>query len=337
MERKGVNYDVGIEFSSYYLSRPVFDAVTAHRELEIIKNDLHCNAVRISGTDPGRLMVAAEDALEQGLEVWLSPHLPDKSEQETLNHMITCATMAEELRQRWPDLVFILGCELTLFMQGILEGDDFFARMNNPGLIENIKTGMPGKKLNVFLTNASEAIRKVFHGKVTYASAPLEFTVDWSLFDFVCIDHYRETRIKDSYAERLKPYFMHDKPVIVTEVGCCTYQGADQAGARGFMIVEMTDQGRLNGDYVRDEGTQARELTDLLAILDGAGVNGVFVFTFVAPALAYNANPRYDLDMASFSLVKSYADGHGTTYPDMPWEPKESFKAVADYYANGRK
>lgn len=39
--------------------------------------------------------------------------------------------------------------------------------------------------------------------------------------------------------------------------------------------------------------------------------------------------------MASFSLVKSYADKHGTTYLDMPWEPKEAFKAVADYYANG--
>lgn len=23
---------------------------------------------------------------------------------------------------------------------------------------------------------------------------------------------------------------------------------------------------------------------------------------------------------------------HGTTYPDMPWEPKESFRAVANYY-----
>jgi hypothetical protein len=23
---------------------------------------------------------------------------------------------------------------------------------------------------------------------------------------------------------------------------------------------------------------------------------------------------------------------HGETYPDMTWEPKESFKAVADYY-----
>ncbi len=39
--------------------------------------------------------------------------------------------------------------------------------------------------------------------------------------------------------------------------------------------------------------------------------------------------------MASYSLVKSYADGkHGTTYPDMTWEPKESFAAVAEYYVN---
>jgi hypothetical protein len=32
--------------------------------------------------------------------------------------------------------------------------------------------------------------------------------------------------------------------------------------------------------------------------------------------------------------VKYYEGGkHGATYPDMPWEPKESFRAVADYYA----
>jgi hypothetical protein len=23
---------------------------------------------------------------------------------------------------------------------------------------------------------------------------------------------------------------------------------------------------------------------------------------------------------------------HGDTYPDMPWEPKEAFAALADYY-----
>jgi hypothetical protein len=56
--------------------------------------------------------------------------------------------------------------------------------------------------------------------------------------------------------------------------------------------------------------------------------------TFVSPTTPYNDNPRFDLDMNSYSLVKSYDHGqHGKTYPDMPWEPKESFHAVADYYA----
>jgi hypothetical protein len=161
----------------------------------------------------------------------------------------------------------------------------------------------------------------------------LEYSVDWNLFDFVCLDHYRDERIKNSYAGMLKPYFTHGKPVIITEVGCCAYQGAEKVGAMGFMIVDPTNPGQLKGDYIRDEGVQAKEIADLLAILNGAGVNGVFVFTFVAPALFYNENPRNDFDMASFSLVKSYVDEHGRTYQDMPWEPKESFKAVADFYS----
>ena len=50
--------------------------------------------------------------------------------------------------------------------------------------------------------------------------------------------------------------------------------------------------------------------------------------------LNYSDDPRHDLDMASSSLVKYYGNGrYGATYPDMPWEPKESFKAVADCYA----
>jgi hypothetical protein len=91
---------------------------------------------------------------------------------------------------------------------------------------------------------------------------------------------------------------------------------------------------RLAGQYVRDETLPARELTETLGILDGAGVDGAFVMTFVAPIAPCDDDPRYDLDMSSFALVKTYADGrHGTTYPDLPWEPKEAFRAVADYYA----
>jgi hypothetical protein len=39
--------------------------------------------------------------------------------------------------------------------------------------------------------------------------------------------------------------------------------------------------------------------------------------------------------MASYSIVKFYEDGkHGVTYPDMTWEPKESFEAVEEYYGS---
>ena len=57
--------------------RPVFDPLVVHRELEIIRNDLHCNAVRICGRDIDRLSRATEDAFTDGLEVWR--HDLDKS------------------------------------------------------------------------------------------------------------------------------------------------------------------------------------------------------------------------------------------------------------------
>ncbi|HEX2619657.1 MAG TPA: hypothetical protein VHL11_05910 [Phototrophicaceae bacterium] len=333
MKRKGINYDVGIEFHHDYVSRPIFDAQLTHRELEIIKDNLHCNAVRISGTRIDRLITAAEDALQQGLDVWLSPHLHDKTPQETLDYTVQCAAAAEVLRQQYPNLIFILGCELTWFMQGILKGDNFRERLGSPLAVWwRLKIRkVHNKPLNAFLEKANRAVREVFHGKVTYAAAPIE-AVNWNLFDFVSLDYYRADRNRDSYGERLERHFTHGKPVVITEVGLCTYQGAEDKGAWGFMIVDPKNQQQLNGNYVRDEDLQARELIDMLRIVDRKGVYGAFVFTFVAPMLTYNANPKHDLDMASFALVKSYTSDCGTTYPDLPCEPKEAFRAVAAYY-----
>ena len=336
MKRKGANYDVGRVMMGEHW-RPTFDPKIVHHELEIIKNDLHCNAIRICGLAIDRLMTAAEDALKQGLEVWLSPEMWDKSQEETLDYLVKAAAAVEKLREHWPQqLVFSIGSELTLFMQGIVEGNNFMERMGHPAFWEHIKAGVHNKPLNAFLARANEAVRQAFRGNVTYISVPLE-TVDWSLFDFVGVDMYREARIKDSYGDLIKRYFVHNKPVIIGEFGCCTYQGAEDAGGMGWAIVDFSTMPlqplQLNGEYVRDEGVQARELTDVLSILDGVGVDGAFVFTFVSPTSPYNEDPRRDLDMASYSLVKSYVDKHGTTYPDMPWEPKKSFKAVADYFA----
>ena len=333
MKRRGVNYDVGRVMMGEQW-RPTFDPTIVHRELEIIKNDLHCNTVRICGLDLDRLVMATEDALKQGLEVWFSPEMWDKSQKETLDYRVKAAATVEKLRGFYPQqLILSVGTELTLFMQGIVEGQNFLERMGHPAFWGQIKAGAHNKPLNAFLQGANEAVRQVFHGNITYMSVPFE-TVDWSMFDFVGVDIYRDARIRDVFSDMIKRYFAHNKPVIIGEFGCCTYKGAENAGGMGWAILDMqTWPMQLNGEYLRDESLQARELTAVLKILDDVGVDGAFVFTFVSPTFPYHQIPKYDLDMASYSLVKSYIDKHGTTYPDMPWEPKESFWAVADYFA----
>jgi hypothetical protein len=122
-------------------------------------------------------------------------------------------------------------------------------------------------RLNDFLGRASAAVRGVFHGPLTYASLIWE-DVDWDRFDPIGVDH---SRIKDRYAELLQPFLALGKAVVNTEFGMRTYRGAEGDGTLGFGVADQTRvvlhylvpfvRERLNGDYVRDEATQARELT----------------------------------------------------------------------------
>jgi len=351
MNRKGVSYDAGRVMGFNW--RPDFDPKVVRRELEIIKNDLHCNAVRICALNIDRLMLAAKFALDQGLEVWLSPEMWERSPGKTLRYIAKSARAAEDLNKEYPErIVFSVGSELTLFMQGIVEGRTISARIKNPKFMSRVKAGEHNRPLNLFLSKANTMVRQVFHGKVTYASLVWE-AVDWNLFDFVGVDHYRINRIEDKYIEMLEPSFAHDKPVVITEFGYGTCQ--EGLGSEGFLsssglgggIIDLKSQflhqipvfgrfvrPRVKGVHVRDEEWQAHKLTENLAVLDKAGVDGAFIFQFISQITPYSEDPRYDLDMASSSLVKYYDDGrHGETYPDMPWEPKQAFRAVADYYA----
>lgn len=344
MNRRGVSYDVGRVLGLNW--RPVFDPAVVRRELQIIRDDLHCNAVRICGRDIDRLLTAAEDALVLGLEVWLSAELWNKDQHGTLAYIAEAATAAERLRQRWPDrLVFSVASEATLFVQGIVPGKFLTTRLAN--LLRDARSGTHVEPLRAFLARANEAARTSFHGPVTYASLPFE-SVDWSLFDIIGVDHYRDARIKERYVALLKPFFDLGKPVVVTEFGMRSYQGAESSGSLGFGIIDSRSQAlhhlplvgafirpRLQkGVHLRDEDLQAREITETLRILDAAGVDGAFVCTFVEPIAPFSEDARYDLDMSALSLVKTFAKGHGSTYPDMTWEPKKAFRAVADYYAS---
>lgn len=339
MPNKGIVYDVGTIFAGNRSTREKFDPAVMRRELEIIKNDLHCTAVRVCGQDSARLRETAQYALAQGLMVWFSPLLVEATEEETLAYLAECSEVAEALRQASPNMLLCVGGELSFYMKGILKGDDAYARIRsfiNPvGLLRHMLTGRrwPGRKLTAFLEKAVAVARERFHGQISYAAGPWE-RVDWRLFDVVGVNYYRDAQNARWYRQGLQAYYKHGKPVAITEFGCCTYQGAEARGAAGWAIIDTSNERRkVKGGFLRSEDTQANYLRELLDIFRQEPIESTFVFNFASYHLLSHADPAYDLDMASYGIVKVLPDGEkGATYSDMPWEPKKAFGVVAEQY-----
>ena len=349
IEHKGVNYDVGTVMGINW--RPDYHPQTVRRELEIIRNDLHCNAVGISGKDIGRVMVTAEAAMDQGLEAWLHPSgWIDKTPGPTLAYVTAAARAAQPLHERHPGkVVFSVGGEFTLFVQGIVPGKNLLQRAKAVVRADGdyIKTGKHNEPLNDLLGEVSTAVRQVFDGQVMYRSLVWE-QVDWTLFDLIGVDHYWGETIKDRYIDMVEPLFANAKPVINTGFGFNT----TTAPVTGMLstvgdtpyVAQFLHQQPVIGRFIRpklkviherSEATQAGRLVDNLKLLDEAGFSGTFMDTFIYPINPYSDSPKYDLDRANSTLVKYFDDGrHGATYPDMRWEPKAAFRAVAEFYRN---
>ncbi|MET7334748.1 hypothetical protein [Nonomuraea sp. NPDC005650] len=339
MRAKGISYDTGFVRDGD-VSRKRFDPDVVRRELSIIRDDLHCTAVRVIGGDPERLELAATYAADLGLEVWFSPYPLELTVEETLSLFTDCAERAERLRERGAEVVFVAGAELSLMNKGFLPGDTQEARLElllnqRDRLAERV--GELSARVNDFLGHAVALIRERFGGRITYASIPLE-RVDWTPFDLLGVDLYRSAEVADQFAEGLRTLVAQGKPVAITEFGTAAYRDAGDRGGRVLEVVEFgEDTGaplRLNGEYVRDEPGQATYLRELLESYDAAGVDSAFVFLFALDNFPHrpDGDPRDDLDLASPGIVKVLDDRLGDTYPDLPWEPKAAFTALAEYY-----
>ncbi|MEV0404463.1 hypothetical protein [Actinoallomurus sp. NPDC050550] len=336
MRAKGINYDTGF-FPGGKNSREVFEPDVVRREMRIIADDLHCTAVRISGGDPERLTVAAEHAAAAGLEVWFAPFPCELTPERMLDLFADCAERAEAIRRGGTETVLVTGCEVTLFADGFIPGDDVFARIaaltsGDPAVYATFGE-LPGK-VNAFFAETVKAARERFGGRITYAAGPWE-DLDWTPFDIVSVDAYRAEENAERYVEELRSHFRHGKPVAASEFGCCTYRGAAARGGIGWTIADReSDPPRLKGVYVRDEAEQATYMRELLEIFEREGVDSAFWFTFAGYQLPHRPDDAiHDLDMASYGVVKMLENGHGTAYPDMAWEPKESFHTLAAAYA----
>lgn len=125
---RGLLYDVGSNYEPGRLTREAWNEAGAARDVAVIARDLGCNAVALFGTDLGRLGSAAGMALREGLEVWLQPRPIDGAVAEVRAHLEGAAALAEALRSDAPGRVTLnAGCELSLFMRGVLPGATFDA------------------------------------------------------------------------------------------------------------------------------------------------------------------------------------------------------------------
>lgn len=332
MRGYGITYDTGFVYADISDTRPQLDPAIVEREMRVIRDDLHCTAVRVTGGDADRLEIAARHAAAAGLEVWFAPFTCDLTQDELLAFLTDCADRAERLRGQGTEVVFLTGAELALFTRGFLPGktlDERLALLAEPARLREAIGAVP-PRINPFLGTAVAAVRERFGGKVTYASIPFE-GVDWTPFDFVSVDAYRTAEIAHLFQDSIRALVAQGKPVAVTEFGCATYRGAADLGARADAIVEYEGGTpvRLTEDTVRDEDEQATCLGELFDVFEEAGVDSAFVCTFASYHLPHRADPTVDLDRASYGIVKVLENGTGETYPGLSWEPKAAFHELA--------
>lgn len=339
----GIVYDVGLQFTPGNFSVTDFNLDLVKYDMSVISKILHANAVRIEGEDINRLVETSKIAHDYEMKVFFNPWIMNVGEKETVAYMIEAAKAAEELRLQGFDLIFVAGCEYSLFNNGIFEGTSIMERLDSfislaKEKSELIKTDILQKKnekLNKILSNISNAVRLNFKGDVTYSSGTWE-TVDWNFFDIVGVDYYRYTQTDEEYINGVKNYLKYNKPVIVMEVGCCTYIGAAKRGGGGFTILKGNNPdgtGIYEGGKppVRSEKEQADYIQSQINLLKKSDVDGVFIFEFSMPATPYREQ-GFDADLTSFAVVKTYPNDDLRSQNLPPWEPKEAFYVIADEY-----
>ncbi|WP_158885107.1 hypothetical protein [Amycolatopsis anabasis] len=300
-------------------------------DLRAIREELHCTAVMLIGTDVGAQLQAARTALEVGLDVYVRPYLPDRPRSALLAHLAKMAAGAEQLRTEYPGRVTLLvGSEFSLTQRGMLPGPRELLRLQVLVRWRRLFDRRITRKLRGLLADALATARSTFHGPLTYAAGYWE-QVDWSGFDIVGVNLYRFGDDPSAYERRLDGLLEEanerGKPVIITEFGCGAFRGAERRGPGSFRIVNwFRVPPRIRDGYERDERTQATYLGALIDLFAARGVHGCFVYTFAMRDFPHHHEPARDLDMAGFGVVKVSAEDPSS------WAPKAAYAEVAGRY-----
>jgi hypothetical protein len=355
---RSVAYDVGSGFATGQgdLSRNVWSTSLMRAEVDLVCDGLNGNSINIYGTALDRLSETTAYAAERGLHVWLDPRLPDGRQDDTIDHLAEVARIGESFRKQGADIDVTVGGAHSILTSGIYPGEPYLQRIANiffdgdgrfglrtgktmdewltPQVTANLTESAP--RLNAFLRRAVGTVREIFHGRVGYSSTPWE-QVDWEPFDLIGIEYFLmpSYMAPEQQLEFLARYRKWNKPVFICGFGTASYSGSEEKGFFSWDIVDRsTETLTIVDGPVRDEGVQAAYFTKMLGIFEQAGVVGTAPTDLVHPTHPHHpTDTRRDLDMASMSIVKCIRENYDDHNSEYRREPKESFHAIADFYA----
>jgi len=265
----------GIVYNTAY----ALDESNMQESVDVITEELGCNAVRIKGYKDDMIEQCANMAIDKDIKTILVG--PDYGSwrnipiEEHTRGIVEFSSIAERLRQESNSVTLVIGNELTIDTSGIYEGQTYDER------IKEIPQRMHDKqyhdKLNLHLRAILQGVRTHFNGEVTYAAGDWE-DVDWREFDVVGSNEYyaSEWYTKAEWVEKLARLRKWGKPVFITETGSASFAGCGRWGAGTWRYV----------DQAYSEEEQAENIQKSVELCADASMTGMFLFSLIHEAVS---------------------------------------------------
>jgi len=251
--------------------------------------------------------------------------------------------LAEGLRKKYKRVVFIVGNELLIDSRVIFDAPRVSQRVEFLKSYSNLKFGIKNEipqlkkiysPMRKFLKKTENSIKefvetlrveasKNFKGKITYASLQLE-EINWNNFDIIGVNLYKHQWNASAYFNEIKRFKSFGKPVAITEFGTCAYKGASKLGGAAYAVVDYKTSTIKKG-IIRDENEQAEYLAALIKLYSKENIFATFIFDFKEEWKIHSKNPKNDLDLSSFGIVKVSENGEVI--------PKKAFNVVRKLYS----
>jgi len=261
---KGMIYNTGITRLGTGTSYPTPPREQMEEELEVIKNELGCNAIRLSGDDDAMLQ-AAHIALRKDFTViGLSPCYEDATVEETERLFNDFVRKMGDLARN-DRILLMVGNELTLECIGWSNATTYEERVKDWEARRQNQD-----RLNELLRSLLDCVPNHFRGKTTYARGCWE-EVDWRKLDFDIVgsnEYWWDNDYPEKYVERLRQLRAYGKPLYITEFGSCTFKSA-------LVSTYREAEGK---EYSQE--AQASYIEHYLRLFNTGQVDGCFVYIF---------------------------------------------------------